>query len=80
MPAESLLVNLKTLVLALEPHFDLVPCFSESKANCCIAPVCKLKMILYEARNAFLNVLEQFTLADIIENRVALQQLLNIKE
>ena len=79
MPAQSLQTNLKTLVLALEPHFDLAPCFSEAKATCCIAPVCKLKIVLHDARNAFLNVLEQFTLADIIENRVALQQLLNIK-
>ena len=80
MAANPLNINLRTIVEALEPHFDLVPCFSKEKANCCIAPVCKLKTILYEAQNAFLKVLEQFTLADVMHNKSALNQLLNIQE
>ena len=53
--AQSL--NLKTLVLQLEPHFDIVPCFNVTKQNCCIAPSCKLKRVLYKAQQAFFKVL-----------------------
>ena len=74
-PAE---INLKALVLKLEPHFDLVPCFNKDKANCCIAPTCKLRKIFLEAQSAFLAILEQFSLADIIQNKVELYPLLNL--
>lgn len=69
-------INLKTLILKLEPNFDLVPCFNPNKPACCIAPVCKLKRILHEAQNAFLSVLEQFTLADLMYNPMKLQELI----
>ncbi|RUR18258.1 Rrf2 family transcriptional regulator [Legionella sp. km535] len=71
-------INLGSLVVHLESNFDLVPCFNKDKANCCIAPVCKLKNILYEARNAFMSVLNQYTLADIMHNKSELNVLLNI--
>ena len=73
-------LNLKTLVLKLEPHFDIVPCFNIKKQNCCIAPACKLKKVLYNAQQAFFKVLEQVTLADVLENRQDLQSLLGIKQ
>ncbi|MDP1574977.1 MAG: Rrf2 family transcriptional regulator [Coxiellaceae bacterium] len=71
-------LNLKKIILQLEPHFDLVPCFNIKKQNCCIAPACKLKRILHDAQKAFFAVLEKFTLADILENEKALQNLLGI--
>lgn len=71
-------INLGSLIVNLESNFDLVPCFNKDKANCCIAPVCKLKNILYEARNAFMSVLNQYTLADIMHNKSELNVLLNI--
>lgn len=71
-------INLGTLILELESNFDLVPCFNKEKANCSIAPVCKLKIILYEARQAFMNVLNQFYLIDILHNRSELNALLKI--
>lgn len=71
-------INLKALVLKLEPHFDLVPCFNKDKANCCIAPVCKLRKILLDAQSAFLTILEQYSLADIIQNKVELYPLLKL--
>ncbi len=72
-------INLGALILKLESNFDLVPCFNKEKANCCIAPVCKLKHVLYEARKAFMNVLDQFTLADVLHNHSELNALLNIR-
>lgn len=71
-------INLGHLILQLESNFDLVPCFNKEKANCCIAPVCKLKGILYEAQLAFMKVLNQFTLADIVHNKIELNALLKL--
>lgn len=80
LAANPININLGALILQLESNFDLVPCFNKEKANCCIAPVCKLKHILYEARKAFMNVLDQFTLADVLQNKVELNVILNIVE
>jgi Rrf2 family transcriptional regulator, nitric oxide-sensitive transcriptional repressor len=71
-------VNLGALVLKLEPNFDLVPCFNKEKSNCCIAPVCKLKCVLHDAQQAFMAVLNQYTLADVVQNKAELGALLNI--
>lgn len=72
-------INLARIIVQLEPHFDLVPCFSKEKANCCIAPVCKLKRVLHEAQAAFFGVLERYTLADVLHNPKELSLLLNIR-
>ena len=40
VPPET--IHLGQIIAQLEPHFDLVPCFNKEKANCCIAPACKL--------------------------------------
>jgi Rrf2 family nitric oxide-sensitive transcriptional repressor len=71
-------INLGQLVIQLEPHFDLVPCFNRTKANCCIAPVCKLKSVLHEAQAAFMEVLKRYNLADVLHNKRELSVLLNI--
>jgi len=73
-------INLGELILNLESNFDLVPCFKREKANCCIAPACKLKSILHEAQQAFMNVLHQFTLADILHNKNELYSLLSLSK
>lgn len=71
-------INLGELILTLEPNFDLVPCFNKEKATCCIAPVCKLKGILFEAKEKFIAVLKEYTFADILYNPIALNELLQI--
>lgn len=71
-------INLGQLIVQLEPHFDLVPCFNKTKANCCIALVCQLKGVLHEAQSAFIGVLERYTLADVMYNKPELSVLLNI--
>ncbi|KTD80320.1 DNA-binding transcriptional regulator [Legionella steigerwaltii] len=79
MAAQPGAINLGQLIARLEPHFDLVPCFNKEKANCCIAPVCKLKGILHEAQTAFMGILERYTLADVLHNPNELSVFLNIK-
>lgn len=79
MAAQPEAINLGQLITQLEPHFDLVPCFNKEKANCCIAPVCKLKGLLHEAQAAFMEVLGRHTLADVLHNKNELSVFLNIK-
>ena len=79
MAADPASINLGTLIQQLEPHFDLVPCFNKTKANCCIAPACKLKSVLNEANLAFMSVLKKYTLADVLLNGNALSGLLGIE-
>lgn len=78
MASQPETINLGRLITQLEPHFDLVPCFNQTKANCCIAPVCTLKAVLHEAQAAFMRVLERYSLADVLHNKSELSALLNI--
>lgn len=71
-------IHLKKLILELEPHFDLVPCFNIEKQNCVISPSCQLKHILQEAQKAFFMVLDQYTLADILRNEKDLKKIFTI--
>lgn len=48
-----------------------------TKLGCVISPVCQLKSVFFEALTAFIMVLEKYTLADIIENKEELSQLLS---
>ena len=72
-------VKLGDVVRQMEPHFNVVECFNAS-TNCCpITPACGLSHILGEARDAFLAVLDRYTLADIIQEKSALTQLLRVR-
>ncbi len=72
-------LNLKDIVCLLESNFHLVPCFNAEKANCRIIPVCKLKRVLEEAKQQFLSVLAEYSLADLITNSSALSDALGIQ-
>ena len=45
--------------------------------GCVISPVCQLKGVFFEALTAFINVLEGYTLADVITNKDELSALLS---
>ena len=66
-------INMGEVVRITEEDFHLVECFNDHN-NCVISPVCSLKFILNNALDAFLQVLDQYTLADIIENKVMLKE------
>jgi len=69
-------IVLGEVVRRTEPDLDLVPCFDPANAVCAITPACRLRSALHQARAAFLQVLDSYTLADLVENRAALQPLL----
>lgn len=65
-PAE---LRLGELIQALEPHMDLVECFNRETNTCHIVSTCRLKHYLFEAKQAFVTSLNNYTLADTIKNK-----------
>ena len=72
-------INVGTLVRETEQDLSVVECFASGDA-CRITPVCGLKSMFGEALAAFLEVLDRYTLADIIhdQHRPQLLRLLQI--
>jgi len=58
-------------------NLQLLPCFAEH-SECPIDGACTLKSALGKAQQAFLNVLDEYTLADLVQNKQQLQELLNV--
>lgn len=58
-------IEIGAVVRAMESDFALVECFRESN-RCVITPACKLPLLLEKARDAFIAVLDQYTLADLV--------------
>lgn len=69
-------VTVGEIVRLTEPDMNLVACFGAGEPSCVIAPACRLKGKLGEARAAFLKVLDDCTLAEVMGNRPALEALL----
>lgn len=69
-------INLGWLVRQTEGNVTLVECFNGKENACVISPVCTLKGVLYQALQAFFSVLDSYTLADLITNKVELSGLL----
>lgn len=67
-------ITVEEAVRATEDNFDLVECFSEAHNHCVISGVCKLKNVLFSARAAFFEVLQQVTLADLVKNKGSLEK------
>ena len=72
-------INIGILIRETEQDLNIVECFS-SKNACKITPVCGLKGMFNEALKAFLEVLDKYTLADVIRDphRPQLLRLLQI--
>ncbi|WP_338452135.1 Rrf2 family transcriptional regulator [Niallia oryzisoli] len=72
-------INIGEVVSKTEEDFHIVDCFNKANKYCVITPSCKLKHILNEALLAFVNVLKEYTLEDLIQNKDDLYQLLDSK-
>ncbi|MGE0226048.1 MAG: Rrf2 family transcriptional regulator [Acetobacteraceae bacterium] len=62
------LINIGDVVRHAEANFNIVECFDGRQLNCPITPVCRLKGALSDATDAFLGVLDGYTLADVLKN------------
>lgn len=71
-------INLGKLVRALEDNFEMVECFQSSGNNCPLTPCCTLTGVLREAMEAFLAVLDRYTLADALVPGPRMAQLLGL--
>lgn len=71
-------IRLGEVVLAMEPHFNLVECFNLESNQCLITAPCRLRNVLDKALAAWFAVLNEYTLADLTKRNSALTALLNI--
>ncbi len=53
----------------------LVPCFKPLSASCAIQQCCALQTALEKARLAFVEVLDGYTLSDLVQRRASLPRL-----
>jgi Rrf2 family nitric oxide-sensitive transcriptional repressor len=73
-PAE---ITVGEVVRRMEPDLNLVACFRADQ-TCTISAACTLTAVLGEALGAFLEVLDRYTLADLVEQPRRLSRLLKI--
>jgi Rrf2 family nitric oxide-sensitive transcriptional repressor len=71
-------IGLADVVRYTEPDMAIVSCFKPEDAPCAIRPCCVLRRALEQARDAFIAVLEGYTLGDLVKPRARLAGLLGI--
>jgi len=59
------ILRIGDLVQKLEPHMNMVECFSKETNTCKITHSCKLKYYLFNANQSFIDTLNKHTLADV---------------
>lgn len=69
-------INVGTVVRRMEEDFHLVECFSSKTNTCPISPICGLRGVLGKALHAYLAVLDEYNLQDLLFNKDALRELL----
>lgn len=69
-------IRIGAVVRAAEGRGPIVECLSGDEVRCPIAPVCRLKRALVEAFDALYEHLDRHTLADLVDNRRALANVL----
>jgi Rrf2 family nitric oxide-sensitive transcriptional repressor len=71
-------INIGATVRQMEGNLNIVECFDIEHNTCPIAPVCRLTGVLGQALEAFMAVLDRYTLADVLKNGNDLSALLSI--
>lgn len=69
-------VNLGELVRTMEANIMPVECFDLQTNKCILAPACQFRGILREALAAYLSVLDQYTLEDLMKHPEDLEKIL----
>lgn len=76
-PATS--INVGEVFRFTQTDTAFLDCFARGVEGCAISPVCRLKGLFLSALDAFVAVLEQHTLADLVANPDAINELLAIE-
>ena len=69
-------ISLGDVVRLMEDDLAMVECFVPATNSCPITRLCSLKRVLGEALDAYLKVLDRYTLADLTNQRAGLMRLL----
>ena len=77
-PVEA--IGLGAVLRYTEPDMAIASCFKPVDAPCAIHQCCVLRRALERARDAFLEVLEGYTLSDLVRPRARLAGMLGISE
>ncbi len=64
------------VIRCAESNLDMVECFNPKTNTCRLTPACRLMGALMEARTAFLDVLDSYTLADFVQQKLSILKLL----
>ena len=59
-------IKIGAVIKDMEPHFNLVTCFSTTNRPCRVEPVCALKGVLGAAMQSFFDVVDQYSLEDAV--------------
>jgi Rrf2 family nitric oxide-sensitive transcriptional repressor len=73
-------INIGEIVRKTEEDFHIVECFDDDKNQCVISPACGLKHILNKALLAYFEVLDQYTLSDLVKNQHTLLGYFSMKK
>lgn len=73
-------INLGEVVRRMEDDFALVECMRPAGVACMISPACRLTGVFKQAIEAFLSAFDDYSLADIAEDKRALAGLLGFHE
>src|SRR5580658_11133734 len=68
-------INIGEVVRRIENDFSLVGCFEPRCEDCRISSACLLRSALRKALNAFHEVLDEYTLQDLLVTRPLLEEL-----
>lgn len=68
-------VSVGQVVRKMEPSLQLIDC---DGVECPISSACHLRPVLREATQAFVKVLDNYTIADVVKNKPVLLNLLQI--
>lgn len=60
-------IRIGDVVRALDKDQPLVDCFREGGGDCVLLPRCRLKGMLFRAKQGFLRELDRYTLSDCLE-------------
>jgi len=76
-PADK--IGIGEVVRLTEPNLDIAECFNKEHNTCVITPVCNFKSILFDARKAFMQTLDGYTIANTLHGPAAWGKKINIK-
>jgi Rrf2 family nitric oxide-sensitive transcriptional repressor len=71
-------IRIGDVVRNMEAELGVVPCLESSGGTCVIIPSCRLKPVLAAATDRFMAELDAHTLAEVLQPRGPLSQLLGI--